>query len=154
MSPFNAFQILQGIETLSLRMDRHCANAATVAQFLESHPYVSWVSYPGLPSHPDHALARKYMPKGPGSMLGFGIKGGIDAGIKFINSVKLLSHLANVGDAKSLVIHPASTTHQQLSPEEQLAGGVTPDFIRFSVGLEDVSDIIADVDAALIKSQE
>jgi O-acetylhomoserine (thiol)-lyase len=149
ISPFNSFLILQGIETLSLRMDRHCSNAMKVAQFLESHPLVSWVSYPGLPSHPSYALAQKYLPEGTGGMLGFGIKGGKQAGIKFINSVKLLSHLANVGDAKSLVIHPASTTHQQLSPEEQIASGATEDFIRFSVGIEDVDDIIADVDQAL-----
>ncbi len=149
ISPFNSFLILQGIETLSLRMERHCSNAMKVAQFLEGHPMVSWVSYPGLPSHPSYALAQKYLPKGTGGMLGFGIKGGKQAGIKFINSVKLLSHLANVGDAKSLVIHPASTTHQQLSPEEQIASGVTEDFIRFSVGIEDADDIIADVDQAL-----
>ncbi len=149
ISPFNSFMILQGIETLSLRMDRHCSNALTVAKFLESHPMVSWVSYPGLPSHPSYALAQKYLPKGAGGMLGFGVKGGKQAGIKFINSVKLLSHLANVGDAKSLVIHPASTTHQQLSADELIACGVSEDFIRFSVGIEDVEDIIADVDQAL-----
>lgn len=154
MSPFNAFLILQGIETLSLRMERHCSNALKVAQFLEQHPLVSWVRHPGLPSHPSHELAKKYLPKGTGGMLGFGIKGGKQAGIKFINSVELLSHLANVGDAKSLVIHPASTTHQQLTPEEQLASGVTEDFIRLSVGLEDVTDIIADIDQALKRSRE
>jgi O-acetylhomoserine (thiol)-lyase len=153
ISPFNSFLILQGIETLSLRMERHCSNALKVAQFLEQHPLVSWVSYPGLPSHPSYELAKKYLPKGAGGMVGFGIKGGKEAGIRFINSVKLLSHLANVGDAKSLVIHPASTTHQQLSEEEQLASGVTPDFIRLSVGLETVDDIIADIDQALAKSQ-
>ncbi|MHB0913828.1 MAG: homocysteine synthase [Armatimonadota bacterium] len=149
MSPFNAFLILQGIETLSLRMDRHCANALAVVDFLKGHPAVSWVSYPGLPEHPSYELARKYLHRGAGSMLGFGIKGGREAGIKFINSVKLLSHLANVGDAKSLVIHPASTTHQQLSPEEQLASGVSEDFIRMSVGIEDADDIIADIEQAL-----
>jgi len=154
MSPFNAFMLLQGIETLSLRMDRHCANAMQVAKFLDEHPLVSWVSYPGLLSHPSHDLAKKYLPLGAGSMIGFGIKGGMAAGIKFINSVKLLSHLANVGDAKSLVIHPASTTHQQLSPEEQLAGGVTEDFIRLSVGIENVADIIDDIDQALQQSKD
>ena len=153
ISPFNSFLILQGIETLSLRMDRHCSNALKVAQFLEQHPLVSWVSYPGLPSHPSHELAKKYLPKGTGGMLGFGIKGGKQAGIKFINSVELLSHLANVGDAKSLVIHPASTTHQQLTEEEQIASGVTPDFIRLSIGIEDVDDITDDIDQALKKSQ-
>ncbi|MGB9588654.1 MAG: O-acetylhomoserine aminocarboxypropyltransferase/cysteine synthase family protein, partial [Armatimonadota bacterium] len=152
LSPFNSFLILQGIETLSLRMERHCSNALKVARFLDEHPLVSWVSYPGLPSHPSYGLAQKYLPNGAGGMVGFGIKGGKQAGIKFINSVKLLSHLANVGDAKSLVIHPASTTHQQLSEEEQLASGVTPDFIRLSVGLETVDDIIADIDQALANS--
>lgn len=154
ISPFNAFLILQGIETLSLRMERHCKNALTVAEHLESHPAVSWVSYPGLASHPSYALAQKYLANGAGGMLGFGIKGGREAGAVFINSVKLLSHLANVGDAKSLVIHPASTTHQQLSPEELVAGGITPDFIRMSVGLENVEDIIEDIDQALEKSQK
>ncbi|HEY3297524.1 MAG TPA: O-acetylhomoserine aminocarboxypropyltransferase/cysteine synthase family protein [Armatimonadota bacterium] len=153
ISPFNAFLLLQGIETLSLRMDRHCANAVTIAAFLKQHPCVSWVDYPGLPDHPSYENAKKYLKKGAGSMLGFGIKGGKEAGIKFINSVKLLSHLANVGDAKSLVIHPASTTHQQLSDEEQAASGVTADFIRFSVGIEDVDDIISDLNQALQKSQ-
>lgn len=153
LSPFNAFLILQGIETLSLRMERHCANALNVAEFLKGHPLVSWVSYPGLPDHSSYELARKYLPKGAGSMLGFGIKGGKEAGIKFINSVELLSHLANVGDAKSLVIHPASTTHQQLTQDEQLASGVTEDFIRMSVGIEDIDDIIADIDQALKKAE-
>lgn len=154
ISPFNSFLILQGIETLSLRMDRHCSNAARVADFLNRHELVSWVSYPGLKSHPSHENAVRFLHNGYGSMIGFGIKGGKQAGIKFINSVELLSHLANVGDAKSLVIHPASTTHQQLSEEEQFAGGVTPDFIRLSVGIEDVDDIIEDIDQALWKSQE
>ncbi|MHB1458833.1 MAG: O-acetylhomoserine aminocarboxypropyltransferase/cysteine synthase family protein [Armatimonadota bacterium] len=153
ISPFNAFMIIQGIETLSLRMERHCSNAAKAAEFLADHQMVSWVSYPGLADHPSHANAVKYLPHGFGSMIGFGIKGGKQAGIKFINTVELLSHLANVGDAKSLVIHPASTTHQQLSAEEQLAGGVTEDFIRFSVGIENIDDILADVDQALWKSQ-
>jgi O-acetylhomoserine (thiol)-lyase len=153
ISPFNAFLILQGIETLSLRMDRHSSNALAVARFLESHPLVNWVNYPGLPSHPTHNLAKKYMPKGYGAILGFGIKGGLEAGIKFIDALQLLSHLANIGDAKSLVIHPASTTHQQLTPEEQLETGVTADFVRLSIGIEDVNDIITDVDQALKKSQ-
>jgi len=154
ISPFNAFLILQGIESLSLRMDRHCKNALAVAEHLSSHPAVSWVSYPGLKSHPDYALAQKYLSNGAGGMVGFGIKGGKEAGAVFIDSVKLLSHLANVGDAKSLVIHPASTTHQQLSEEELVAGGITPDFIRVSVGLENVEDIIEDIDQALAKSQK
>lgn len=149
LSPFNAFQILQGIETLSLRMQRHCDNALKVAQFLEDHPAVTWVNYPGLASHPTHALAKKYLQHGFGAIVGFGIKGGSQAGIKFINAVKLLSHLANIGDAKSLVIHPASTTHQQLTPAEQLETGVTEDFIRLSIGLETIEDIIADIDQAL-----
>ncbi len=153
LSPFNAFLILLGVETLSLRMQRHNDNALAVARFLESHPSVSWVSYPGLPGHASHELAKKYLNNGFGSIFGFGIKGGLGAGIKFINSVKLLSHLANVGDAKSLVIHPASTTHQQLSEAEQIASGVTPDFIRLSIGIEDVADIIADIDQALEASQ-
>ncbi len=153
ISPFNAFQILQGIETLHLRMPRHCENALKVAQWLEKHPAVSWVNYPGLPSHPDYARAKKYLPHGCGAIIGFGIKGGLEAGKKLIDNVKLFSHLANIGDAKSLIIHPASTTHQQLSPEEQLATGVTPDFIRLSIGLEHVDDIIADLDQAIAASQ-
>ncbi|PLX90881.1 MAG: O-acetylhomoserine aminocarboxypropyltransferase, partial [Desulfuromonas sp.] len=138
LSPFNAFQFLQGLETLHVRMPRHCENALKVASFLDHHPLVNWVNYPGLDSHPDHANALKYLPKGAGAILGFGIKGGLSAGTKFIDNVKLASHLANIGDAKTLVIHPASTTHQQLSPEEQQAAGVTPDYIRVSVGIEDV----------------
>lgn len=153
LSPFNAFLILQGIETLSLRMDRHCANAQKVAEFLNEHKAVSWVIYPGLTGHPSHELANKYLPKGCGSLMGFGIKGGYNAGVKFINAAKLLSHLANIGDARSLVIHPASTTHQQLTTEERAAAGVTDDFVRLSVGLEDVEDIIADIDRALAASQ-
>ncbi len=150
MSPFNAFLFLQGLETLHLRMERHSSNAMQVAKFLQSHPKVAWVNYPGLPDHPSYALARKYHShRGFGAILGFGIKGGLEAGRRFIDNVKLLSHLANIGDAKSLVIHPASTTHQQLSEEEQLASGVTPDFIRLSVGIEDVQDIIRDLDQAL-----
>jgi O-acetylhomoserine (thiol)-lyase len=153
LSPFNAFQFLQGLETLHVRMPRHCENALKVAQFLEAHPCVDWVNYPGLPSHPDYERARKYLPAGQGGILGFGIKGGAAAGAKFIDSVKLASHLANIGDAKTLVIHPATTTHQQLSPEEQISAGVTPDFVRVSVGIEDVEDIIADLDQALKASQ-
>ncbi len=154
ISPFNAFQIIQGLETLHLRMPRHVENARTVAKWLESHPSVSWVNFPGLASHKDHANALKYLPKGEGAIIGFGIKGGLEAGKKFIDSVKLLSHLANIGDAKSLVIHPASTTHQQLSPEEQIASGVTADFIRLSIGIEGVDDIIADINQALEVSQK
>ncbi|NJD91130.1 MAG: O-acetylhomoserine aminocarboxypropyltransferase/cysteine synthase [Geobacter sp.] len=153
LSPFNAFQIIQGIETLHLRVARHVENAQKVAEWLEKNPLVSRVNYPGLPSHPDHARAKKYLPKGAGAIIGFGIKGGIEAGKKFIDNVKLLSHLANIGDAKSLVIHPASTTHQQLTAEEQVSTGVTADFIRLSIGIEDVSDIIADLDQALKISQ-
>jgi O-acetylhomoserine (thiol)-lyase len=153
LSPFNAFLFLQGLETLHVRMPRHCENALKVAQFLESHPCVEWVNYPGLPSHPDYERARKYLPAGQGGILGFGIKGGAASGAKFIDSVKLASHLANIGDAKTLVIHPATTTHQQLSPEEQASAGVTPDFVRVSVGIEDVEDIIADLDQALKSSQ-
>jgi O-acetylhomoserine (thiol)-lyase len=153
LSPFNAFQFLQGLETLHVRMPRHCENARKVAEFLESHPCVAWVNYPGLPSHPDYDRAKRYLPAGQGAILGFGIKGGAAAGAKFIDSVKLASHLANIGDAKTLVIHPATTTHQQLSPEEQISAGVTPDFVRVSVGIEDVDDIIADLDQALKASQ-
>jgi O-acetylhomoserine (thiol)-lyase len=150
MSPFNAFQFLQGLETLHLRMERHSANALAVARFLEKHPNVSWVNFPGLTTHPSHALAKKYHHRGLyGAILGFGIKGGMEAGKKFIDHLKLFSHLANIGDAKSLVIHPASTTHQQLTPEERLATGVTDDFVRLSVGLEHVDDITADLDQAL-----
>jgi O-acetylhomoserine (thiol)-lyase len=149
MSPFAAFLFLQGIETLHLRMPRHCENAQTVAEHLEKHEAVEWVNYPGLPSHPDSERANHYLPDGKGAILGFGIRGGMEAGKKFINSVKLCSHLANIGDAKTLVIHPASTTHQQLSPEEQQQTGVVPEYVRISVGIEDVKDIIADIDQAL-----
>jgi O-acetylhomoserine (thiol)-lyase len=154
MSPFNAFLLLQGLETLHLRMDRHCSNALAVGQFLQSHPKVSWVNYPGLESHASYALGKKYMPKGCGAILGFGVKGATptqqrENGIKLINHVKLFSHLANVGDSKSLIIHPASTTHQQLTAEEQAATGVTPDFLRLSIGTEAVEDIIADLKQAL-----
>ena len=154
LSPFNSFQFLQGLETLHVRMPRHVENARNVAAWLEQHPAVSWVNYPGLASHKDYARAQKYLPQGEGAIVGFGIKGGITAGTKFIDNVKLLSHLANIGDAKSLVIHPASTTHQQLSAEEQVASGVTADFIRLSIGLENVKDIIADIEQALELSQQ
>lgn len=153
MSPFAAFLTLLGIETLHLRLPRHCENALAVAKFLEKHPAVAWVNYPGLPSHPQHANAKKYLPDGAGGIVGFGIKGGAAAGVKLINNVKLLSHLANIGDAKSLIIHPASTTHSQLSPEEQVKTGVSPEFVRLSIGIEDVVDIIADLDQALQASQ-
>ncbi|MGP8154183.1 MAG: O-acetylhomoserine aminocarboxypropyltransferase/cysteine synthase family protein [Smithella sp.] len=152
LSPFNAFLLLQGLETLHLRMPYHCVNALAVAQHLENHPKVSWVNYPGLTSSPEQKKAKKYLPKGAGAIIGFGIKGGLKAGKTFINSLELISHLANVGDAKTLAIHPATTTHQQLSAEEQLATGVTPDFIRLSIGLEHIDDIIADIDQALQKS--
>lgn len=153
MSPFNAFLLLQGIETLHLRVPRHCENALALAMFLEQHEQVEWVNYPGLESHKDHDRAKRYMPHGHGAILGFGIKGGADAGINFINNCKLSSHLANVLDAKTLVIHPATTTHQQLSEEEQRAAGVSPEFIRVSVGLEDKEDILADFDQALKAAQ-
>jgi O-acetylhomoserine (thiol)-lyase len=149
LSPFNSFLFLQGLETLPLRQRQHSENALEIARFLRAHPLVSWVTYPGLPDDPNHALAARYLSHGYGGIVGFGIKGGRDAGRKFINSVKLLSHLANIGDAKSLVIHPASTTHQQLTPEEQKSVGVTDDYVRLSVGLEDVRDIRADIDQAL-----
>ena len=149
MSPFAAFLFLLGLESLHLRMPRHCENAQAVAEWLEAHPAVEWVNYPGLPDHPHHANAAKYLPHGRGAIVGFGIKGGKDAGIAFINNVKLASHLANIGDAKTLVIHPSSTTHQQLNEAEQAATGVTPEYIRISVGIEDVEDIKADLDQAL-----
>ncbi|MEN6537061.1 MAG: O-acetylhomoserine aminocarboxypropyltransferase/cysteine synthase family protein [Bryobacteraceae bacterium] len=149
LSPFNAFLFLQGIDTLGLRMERHVANARAVAEFLEKHPLVNWVKYPSLPSSPYYALAQKYLPSGAGAVFSFGIKGGFEAGKKFIDSVKLFQHLANVGDARSLVIHPASTTHQQLSAAEQEAAGVMPDMIRLSIGLEDIEDICWDLDQAL-----
>ena len=152
LSPFNAFLLLQGVETLSLRMDRHCSNALAVAQHLQQHPKVAWVNYPSLPNHPDHALAKKYMPKGAGAVLTFGVKGGAAAGQTFIENIEFLSHLANIGDAKSLVIHPASTTHRQLSEEQQVAAGVPPDLIRLSVGLETLDDILWDIDQALSKT--
>ena len=149
LSPFNAFLFLQGLEDLPLRQKQHSANALEIARWLKTHPFVSWVAYPGLPDDPNHAIAAKYLKRGFGGLVGFGIKGGMEAGKKFINSAKLLSHVANIGDAKSLVIHPASTTHQQLTPEEQAETGVTQDYIRLSIGLEDVEDIKADIDQAL-----
>ncbi|MGB3095687.1 MAG: homocysteine synthase [Candidatus Deferrimicrobiaceae bacterium] len=153
MSPFNAFLFLQGVETLPLRMERHSTNAMAVARFLSTHPNVTWVNYPGLPDHPQHGLAKKYHHRELyGAILGFGIKGGMEAGKKFIDNLKLHSHLANIGDAKSLVIHPASTTHQQLTSEERLDTGVTDDFVRLSVGLEHIDDIFEDLDQALRKT--
>ncbi|MDG6243714.1 MAG: O-acetylhomoserine aminocarboxypropyltransferase/cysteine synthase [Methanolobus sp.] len=154
LSPFNSFLFLQGLETLPLRVERHSSNALKLAEYLNSHPDVTWVNYPGLKDHPSNKLATKYLNGRYGAILGFGIKGGLEAGKKFIDSVKLLSHLANIGDAKTLVIHPASTTHQQLTREERLATGVTEDFIRMSVGLEDVKDLIADIDQALERAQK
>jgi O-acetylhomoserine (thiol)-lyase len=153
LSPFNSFLFLQGLETLKLRMECHCANAQAVAEHLENNPLVAWVRYPGLASSPYHKLSRRYLPRGAGAIMTFGIKGGMDPGRKFIESLQLLSHLANVGDAKSLVIHPASTTHQQLSDEEKLAGGVSNDMIRLSIGLEEIDDILWDLDQALTRSQ-
>ncbi len=153
LSPFNAWQLLQGIETLPVRMDRHCANTMAVAQFLESHPRVAWVNYPGLTSNRYHALVKRYMPKGAGALLSFGIKAGakssFDAGVKFIEGLQFISHLANIGDAKSLVIHPASTTHRQLSEDDQIKAGVPPDMVRLSIGLETIDDIIWDIERAL-----
>ncbi len=149
LSPFNAFLILQGIETLSLRMARHSENALAVAQHLSAHPKVTWTSYPGLASHPSYALAAKYLPNGASGLVGFGVVGGKEAGRRFIGGLQLFSHLANIGDTRSLAIHPASTTHQQLSDEEQIQAGVTPDFVRLSVGIESLDDILADLDQAL-----
>lgn len=154
LAPFNAFLFLQGLETLPLRMTRHCENTLTVARWLEKHPVVTWVNYPGLESHPDYNYARDLLPLGQGAILGFGVRGGLDAGINLINAVKLISHLANIGDARTLIIHPASTTHRQLSSEERLSTGVTEDYIRLSVGLEDPDDIIADLKQALEASQK
>ncbi|MGL4648169.1 MAG: PLP-dependent transferase, partial [Caldilineaceae bacterium] len=151
-SPFNSWATLLGVETLSLRMERHVSNAQRVAEYLTDHADVSWVAYPGLPSHPDFERAKKYLPKGAGAILGFGIKGGREAGQTFINNLKLFSHVANVGDAKSLAIHPATTTHSQLSESEMTTAGVTPDFVRLSIGLEDVDDILWDLDQALAAS--
>ena len=153
LSPFNSFLFIQGLETLHLRMERHCSNALAIARFLKEHPAVTWVNYPALADSQYLELVRKYLPKGAGSIFTFGIKGGREAGVKFIESLQLLSHLANVGDAKTLVIHPASTTHRQLTEEEQTSAGVTPDMIRISVGLETLDDLIWDIDQALEKSQ-
>jgi O-acetylhomoserine (thiol)-lyase len=149
ISPFNAWLLLQGIETLPVRMERHCSNALAVAQFLQSHAKVAWVNYPGLPGNRYHALAQRYLPRGAGSLLAFGIKGGFAAGVKFIEGLQFVSHLANIGDAKSLVIHPASTTHRQLSEEDQVKAGVAPDMVRLSIGLESIDDIVWDLDRAL-----
>ena len=151
-TPLNSWLFLQGLETLSLRMDRHVYNAQCVAEFLQKHPRVTWVAFPGLKDNASYKLAQKYLPKGPGAILGFGIQGGKEAGGRFIDNLKLFSHLANVGDAKSLAIHPASTTHSQLSVKEQAAAGVTPDFVRLSVGIEDIDDILWDLDQALAAS--
>jgi len=153
LSPINAFLLLQGLETLHVRMDRHVSNANRVAEFLESHPQVAWVNFPNLKSSRYHALAQKYLPKGSGSIMTFGIEGGMEAGVKFIEACQFLSHLANVGDAKSLVIHPASTTHRQLSEDEQIAAGVGPDMIRLSIGIEDIEDILWDIEQALAKAK-
>ncbi len=152
LSPFNAFLLLQGLETLHLRMERHCANALKVAQYLESHSKVKWVNYPGLKSSRYHDLAKKYLTNGYGALVGFGVKSGLEGGTKFINALKLHSHVANIGDARSLAIHPASTTHSQLTAEERQTAGVTDDYVRLSVGIEDVEDIIADIEQALAKA--
>jgi O-acetylhomoserine (thiol)-lyase len=149
MSPFNAWTFLQGLETLALRMRQHSDNGIAVAKFLKQHACVEWVRYPGLDTSPTAALREKYLPRGQGALVGFGIRGGQAAAVKFIESCRLFSHLANIGDAKSLVIHPASTTHEQLSAAEQADAGVTPDFVRLSVGIEDIEDILADLDQAL-----
>ncbi len=153
-APMSSFQVIQGLETLPLRARAHCANARAVAEFLAGHQAVEWVNYAGLPDHPDHQRAAKYFPLGPGAVFGFGIRGGYEAGRRFIESVKLCSHLANILDARTLVIHPASTTHSQISPEDQLKAGVTPDMVRISVGIEHVDDILADLDQALEASQK
>ena len=153
LSPMSAFMLLQGLETLHVRMDRHVANANRVAEFLEAHPQVAWVNFPSLASSPYRDLAKKYLPKGTGSIMTFGIKGGAQAGEKFIDACQFLSHLANVGDAKTLVIHPASTTHRQLSEDEQIRAGVRPEMIRLSIGIEDIDDILWDIEQALEKSK-
>jgi O-acetylhomoserine (thiol)-lyase len=149
LSPFNAFLILTGIETLPLRMRRHCDNTLKVAEYLKNHPKVSWVSYAGLPTDKYHSLAQKYCPKGAGAILTFGLKGGYEAGIKLVSEVQLFSHLANIGDTRSLIIHPASTTHRQLTDEQKIQAGAGPDVVRLSIGLEDIEDIIADLDQAM-----
>jgi O-acetylhomoserine (thiol)-lyase len=152
LSPFNAWLLLQGLETLPVRMDRHCANALGVARFLQDHPKVSWVNYPGLADNRYHALTRRYMPKGAGALLSFGIRGGYEAGVRFIEGLQFVSHLANIGDAKSLVIHPASTTHRQLAEADQVKAGVPPDMVRLSIGLETLDDILWDLDQALSRA--
>ena len=152
LSPMSAWQILQGVETLPLRMERHCTNARRVAEFLRADPRVSWVNYPGLPDHPQHELLRRQM-RGASGLLAFGVKGGVAKGVKFIESAQFMSHLVNIGDTRTLVSHPASTTHRQLSEEEQIKAGVTPDMIRLSVGLEDIEDILWDIDQALAKAK-
>ncbi len=153
LSPFNAFLVLQGIETLPLRMERHTENAAAVAQFLRDHPHVSWVKYAGLPDHPEHALAQKYMGGKPSAILSFGIKGGAAAGARFIDALQLILRLVNIGDAKSLACHPATTTHRQLSPAELATAGVSEDMVRLSIGIEHIDDILADLAQALQASQ-
>lgn len=152
LAPLSAFLLLQGVETLHLRMERHCSNTLKVAEFLSEHPKVSWVNYPGLAGNRYHALAQKYLPRGSGAVLSFGIRGGAAAGQKFIESLEFLSHLANIGDAKTLVIHPASTTHRQLSEEQQMAAGVPPDLVRLAVGIESINDILWDIDQALART--
>jgi O-acetylhomoserine (thiol)-lyase len=152
MAPLNAFLTITGIETLALRMARHVENAQAVAEHLARHPAVSWVAYAGLPQSRYHALARKYLPKGAGAVFTFGLKGGYDAGVKLVESVELFSHLANVGDTRSLILHPGSTTHRQLSPEQQVAAGAGPDVVRLSIGIESIADIIADLDQGLSAS--
>ncbi|HCO43546.1 MAG TPA: O-acetylhomoserine aminocarboxypropyltransferase [Gammaproteobacteria bacterium] len=149
MAPMNAFLIMQGIETLSLRMDRHCDNTQKVAEYLKAHPQVSWVSYAGLPDHPDHAQANKYLGGRASGILSFGVKGGYDAGVRFLDALQLVTRLVNIGDAKSLATHPASTTHRQLNPDELVAAGVTPDMVRLSIGIENAADILADIEQAL-----
>ncbi|MBM3581833.1 MAG: O-acetylhomoserine/O-acetylserine sulfhydrylase, partial [Alphaproteobacteria bacterium] len=152
MAPANAFYTITGIETLHLRMERHVANAQAVAEFLEKHPAVAWMSYAGLASSPYHALAKKYLPKGAGSVFTLGLKGGYEAGVKLVESVQLFSHLANIGDTRSLILHPASTTHRQLSPEQQIAAGAGPDVVRLSIGIESADDLIRDLDRALTQA--
>jgi O-acetylhomoserine (thiol)-lyase len=152
LSPINAWLLLQGLETLGVRMDRHCANALAVAKFLQGHKQVAWVNYPGLPGDKYHALAQKYLPQGASGLLNFGVKGGAQAGVRFIEAAQFMSHLANIGDAKTLIIHPASTTHRQMSDEDQLKAGVTPDMIRMSVGIETLDDILWDIDQALTEA--
>jgi O-acetylhomoserine (thiol)-lyase len=154
LSPMNAWLTITGIETLHLRMERHVANAQQVAEFLAGHDKVAWVSYAGLPSSPFNALAKRYMPKGPGSVFTFGVRGGFEAGIRLVENVRLFSHLANVGDTRSLILHPASTTHRQLTEEQRLAAGAGPDVVRLSIGLEDAADLIRDLDMALGRDAE